>query len=63
MQIVSAIPIVKINLIKNTSPLHTHVNRGKNVLLPGECDVTQLHSRDNVDFTASSSFIFSEKSF
>lgn len=52
MQIVSAIPVMKINLIKNTSPLHTHVNQGKDDLLPGEFDVTQLHSRDNVDFTA-----------
>lgn len=68
MQIVNAIPVMKINLIKNTSLLHTHVKQGKNVLLPGEFDVTQLQSKDNVGFKMQSlllwsRFTFSEKSF
>lgn len=68
MQIGNAIPVMKINLIKNTSSLlHTHVNQGRNVLLPGEFDVTQLQSKDNVGFKMqslllSSRFTFSEKS-
>lgn len=68
MQIVNAIPVMIINLIKNTSLLHTHVNQGKNVLLPDEFDVTQLQSRDHVGFKMQSLFLlfrftFSEKSF
>jgi len=67
MQIVNPIPVMKLNLIKNTSLLHTHVNQGKNVLLPGEFDVTRLQSKDNVGFKTQSllllaRFTFSKKS-
>lgn len=68
MKIVNAIPVMKINLIKNASFLHTHVNQEKNVLLPGGFDVTQLQSKDNMGFKMKtllllSRFTFFEKHF
>lgn len=68
MQIVNDVPVMKINLIKNTSLVHTHINQGKSVLLPDEIDVTQLQSEGDVDFKMQtllllSGFMFSERSF
>lgn len=68
MQIVNEVAVMKINLIKNTSLVHAHVNKGKSVLLPDEIDVTQLQSKGNVGFKMQSllllsGFTFSEKSF
>lgn len=59
---------MKINLIKNTSLVHTPVNRGKRMLLPDEIDITQLQSKGDVGFKMQSflllsGFMFSEKSF
>lgn len=59
---------MKINLIKNTSLVHTRVNQGKSVLLPDEVYVTQLQSKGDMGFKIQSllllsGFMFSEKSF
>lgn len=59
---------MKINLIKNTSLVDTHVNQRKSILLPDEIDVTQLQREGDVGFKMQSllllsGFTFSEKSF